>query len=117
MLKEKPGEINRKYKRMQASRDNLKETNQEKAQQNKKLRDRNVELTESRDMWKSRSLQLEKTLECQKEELKLQIEIANKTAEEERMRGEKGRERVGQLETELEEAKKKFMILQDRFQK
>jgi len=46
MLKERPGDLNSKLKRMQSSRDNLKENNREKTLQNKKLRDRNIEILE-----------------------------------------------------------------------
>ena len=117
MLKEQPGELNRKLKRMQSSRDNLKENNKEKSQQNKKLRDRNVEINESRDMWRSRCQKLEKELERQKEELKLQIEAANKVIEEEKIHVGKERERTNLLQAEVEEVKKKFKILKALSQK
>lgn len=107
MLKERPGELNRKFKRMQSSRDNLKEHNREKSLQNKKLRDRSTEITENRDMWKSRSKELERKLESQQEELMQQIHIANKATEEEKRRADKERERADQLLAEIEDIKKK----------
>ena len=120
MLKEMPGELNKKLKRMQTSRDNLKDNVRERAQQNKKLLDRNVEIIESRDMWKSRCQKLERELKCKVEELKQQIEIVNQVnevanevreaankAEEERRRAEKERERADLLQAELEGFKKK----------
>lgn len=117
MLKELPGELNRKLKRMQSSRDNLKENNKEKAEQNKKLRDRNIEIIESRDMWRSRCQEVEKKLEYQKEELKLQIETANKAIDREKIHAEKERERADLLQFEIEEVKKKYKILTAKFQK
>lgn len=106
MLKERPYELNQKLKRVQASRDDLKTTNREKTLQNKKLRDRNVEITQSRDMWKSRNKELEKALENQKEDLARQIEAANKAIEEEKRRTEKERERADLLQVEIEDIKK-----------
>ena len=110
MLKELPGKINRKLKRMVSSRDNLKECNREKAQQNKALRDRNVEIAESRDLWKSRCRELERTLECQKEELRLQIEIASQAIEAEKIDKKKEHERAELLQAEIEDIKKKIKI-------
>lgn len=69
MLKERPYELNQKLKRVQASRDKLKANNREKVLQSKALRDRNAEITQSRDMWRSRSKNLEKALADQKEDL------------------------------------------------
>jgi DNA repair exonuclease SbcCD ATPase subunit len=107
MLKERPYELNQKLKRVQASRDDLKSNNREKSLQNKKLRDRNAEITQSRDMWKSRNKELEKALERHKEDLILQIETTNKAIEEERKRTEKERERADFLQAEIEDIKKK----------
>ena len=107
MLKERPGDLNSKLKRMQSSRDNLKENNREKTLQNKKLRDRNIEITESRDMWRSRSQELKKELESKQEEFAVQIHAANKVIEEEKKRVEKERERADQLLAEIEVIKKK----------
>jgi len=106
MLKERPYELNQKLKRIQASRDNLKENNREKMLQNKTIRDRNAEIAQSRDMWKSRSKDLVKVLVDQKEELTCKIEAANKAMED-----EKKRERADILQEEIEKIKKKVTIL------
>lgn len=109
--KELPGELNKKLKRVKSSRDNLKECNREKAQQNKKLRDRNVEIAVSRDKWKSRTKELEKELERERNELKLQIEAATQAAAKEKNRADKESERAERLQAENEEVKKKFKML------
>jgi hypothetical protein len=111
MLKERPYQLNQKLKRVQASRDNMKASNREKMYQNKALRDRNVEITQSRDMWRSRSLELEKVLANQREDLERQIETAKKAIEDEKMRVEKERERADLLQVELEDIKKKIKTL------
>ncbi len=111
MLKERPYELNQKLKRMQASRDTLKVRNREKVLQNKILRDRNVEIIESRDMWKSCTRDLEKLLEQHKKELTAQLESANKEIEETKKQVEKERERANLLRSEIEEIKKKAKIL------
>jgi hypothetical protein len=107
MLKERPYELNQKLKRVQSSRNNLKASNREKTLQNKTLRDRNTEITQSRDIWRSRSKELEKALENQKEDLIRQIEAANETIENEKRRAEKERERADLLQIEIENIKKK----------
>ena len=93
MAKEKarPGELRQQMNRVRNSRDNLKDINREKAAMNKKLRDRNVELTESRDQWKARS----KELDCQ-------LRTAEEETEHERMRANKERERADKLQAEIE---------------
>lgn len=111
MLKETPYQLNQKLKRMQASRDNLKDSNREKMHQNKKLRDRNAEITESREMWKARSKELEKTLVNQREDLEHQIETACKAAENEKRRAENERKRADLLQVEIENIKKKLKTL------
>lgn len=107
MLQERPYQLNQKLKRMQTSRDNLKSNNREKVAENKALRDRNKELTESRDFWRSKSKDLKKMLANQKEELTNQIEAANKVAEIEKKRLEEERERADLLQREIEAIKKK----------
>jgi len=107
MLKERPYELNQKLKRIQASRDNLKANNREKVLQNKKLRDRNVEITESRDMWRSRTKELEKALDDQRRDLTTQIQAANEKIEEEKQRVENEKKQADFLRVEIEEIKKK----------
>ncbi len=98
MNKERPGELNQKIKRLQGSRDGLKLKNREKAKQNKKLRDRNVEITENRDQWRNRS----KELICQKEDLERQVEVAKEETKRERLRADEERKRADKLQTEIE---------------
>ena len=111
MLKEQPGELNRKLKRMQSSRDNLKECNREKTLQNKRLRDRNVEITDNRDKWKSRCRELEEDLVRQREELRLQIEAVNQAIEQEKIHRDREHERAELLQEEIEALKKKLKSL------
>lgn len=96
---------------MKASRDNLKDSNREKMYQNKKLRDRNVEIAQSRDTWKARSKELEKALADQRKALEHQIETAYKTAADEKKRAENERERANLLQIEVENIKKKLKAL------
>ena len=117
MLKERPYELSQKLKRMRASRDNLKESNQHKMLQNKKLRDRSAEIAQSKEMWKSRSKEFEKALADQRDTLAAQIEAAYQTAEDEKSRANRERERANLLEVELEEVKKKHKILKALFRR
>jgi hypothetical protein len=103
MDKERPTELNKKLKRLRKSRDNLKLNNREKNLINQKLRDRNVEITESRDQWKMRS----KELIEQKKDLEQQVLIAQKEIEQERMKAERERERADKLQAEIEAVLKK----------
>jgi hypothetical protein len=103
MNKERPTELNKKLKRLRESRDNLKLNNREKNLINQKLRDRNVEITESRDQWKMRS----KELIQQKKDLEQQVLIAQREIEQERMKADLERERANKLQAEIEEVLKK----------
>jgi len=112
MKKERPCELNQKLKRLRTSRDALKQNNHKKNLLNKALRDRNVEITDSRDQWKTRSQELN----CQKEELTQQIQVvqmelqnaqkkikaATEETERARMRVDEERERANRLQAELE---------------
>ena len=89
--KARPGDLRRQMNRVRKSRDNLKNINREKAAINKKLKDRNVELAENRNQWKSRSKELDRQLQDAQEEI-----------EREQMRAAKERERVDQLQAEIE---------------
>jgi hypothetical protein len=89
--KARPGELRQQMNRVRNSRDHLKSINREKAVANKKLRDRSVELAESRDQWKARSKELDRQLQAAQEE-----------TERERMRAEKERKRADKLQTESE---------------
>lgn len=103
MNKERPGELKQKIKRLKTSRDDLKLHNREKAQQNKKLRDRTVEITESRDQWKARS----KELDRHKRDLEQEIQAAKEEAERERMRADAERRRADKLQADIESILKK----------
>lgn len=95
-MKERPCDLNQKNKRLQDSRDTLKLKNREKSQDNKKLRDRNAEITENRDVWKARSKEFEH-----------QLYTARKETELERIRLNEERERADRLQAELESIWKK----------
>jgi len=98
MNKERPCELNLKIKRLKTSRDGLKLNSREKAKQNKKLRDRNVEIAENRDQWKARC----KELDRQKNDLDQQIQAVREQTECERMRANLERDRADKLQTEIE---------------
>ncbi len=89
--KARPGDLRQQMTRVKNSRDNLKNINREKALMNKKLRDRSVELVESREQWKSRSKELDRQLQAVQEE-----------AERERIRADKECERADKLQSEIE---------------
>jgi len=107
MDKERPCELNKKIKRLKTSRDELKENNRKKTLQNKKLRDRNVEITTSRDQWRSRSKAFELDFENQKEGLMQQIQHAQEEIERERKRADEERIRADKLQSEIDTVWKK----------
>jgi len=88
---DRPGDLRQKMNRVRLSRDNLKNINREKAAKNKKLRDRNAELVENRNQWKTRSKELDRELQKTREE-----------AEFERMRADEERKRADKLQAEIE---------------
>ena len=94
--KARPGDLRQQLKRVRNSRDNLKNINREKATVNKKLRDRNVEITENRNQWKARSKELDRQLQAIQEE-----------AELERIRADKERERADRLQAEMDAIREK----------
>ncbi|HNA62596.1 MAG TPA: hypothetical protein PKW79_05935 [Rhabdochlamydiaceae bacterium] len=89
---DRPGDLRQEMNRIRLSRANLKNINREKAATNKRISDRNAELTESRDQWKERSKNLDRQLQTAREE-----------TEFERMRADKERERADKLQAEIEE--------------
>lgn len=101
MNKERPTELNKKIKRLRESRDGLKLNNRKKNLINQKLRDRNVEITKSRDLWKSRNKELRKEFARDKEELEQQVQAAQEELERERIRADKERERANKLQNEI----------------
>ena len=103
MKKERPTELNKKIKRLQESRDNLKINNREKHLINQKLRDRNIEITESRDQWKIRHKEInQRNIEIEK-----QLQEAQDDIERERIRAERECERADNLRAEIETILKK----------
>ena len=66
--KARPGDLRQQMNRVRESRDNLKSIHRKKAEMNKKLRDRSVELAENRDQWKARSKELDRQLQIAQEE-------------------------------------------------
>lgn len=102
MNKERPTELNKKIKRLRTSRDGLKLNNREKNLINQKLRDRNVEITESRNLWKKRNKELRKEFDREKEELEQRTQAAREDLERERIRADKERERANKLQNEIE---------------
>ncbi|MGH7250213.1 MAG: hypothetical protein ACREGC_04510 [Minisyncoccia bacterium] len=94
--KARPGDLRLQMNRVRASRDNLKIHNREKSAINKKIKDRNVELTENRDHWKARSKELDR-----------QVQTAQEEVERERIRADKERERADKLQAEIEAMWKK----------
>jgi hypothetical protein len=103
MNKERPTELNKKIKRLQESRDNLKIKNREKNLLNQKLRDRNIEISESRNQWKTRN----KELYDRQVELEQRLQAAQESVECERIRADKERQRADDLQAEIEIAWKK----------
>ena len=87
----RPCDLRQQMKRLCYSRDNLKSDKRETASKNKKLRDRNVELIENRDHWKTHSKKLDRQLQTAQEEI-----------ERERMRADRERDRADQLKAEVE---------------
>jgi hypothetical protein len=88
---ERPGDLRQEVNRVRTSRNHLKDICRDRTAMNKQLRDRNVELTENRDKWKTRSKELEQQLKTAQEEV-----------ERERERADQERERADTLQAEVE---------------
>ena len=102
MSKERPTELHKKIKRLKESRDGLKLNIREKSLMTQKLRDRNTEIIESRDLQRSHNKELRKELSRQKEDLEQQAQAAREEAERERIRADRERERADKLQIEIE---------------
>jgi hypothetical protein len=102
MSKERPTELHKKIKRLKESRDGLKLNIREKSLATQRLRDRNAEITESRDLWKAHNKELSKEFARQRKDLKQQAQAAREEAKRERMRAEQERERADRLQIEIE---------------
>lgn len=92
----RPSDLNKQLKRITHSRDEAKEKNREKNLLNQKLRDRNVEILESRDHWREKY----KEISREKKDLEQQMQFTQDRLEQESKRAE-------QLQQEIEEIKKK----------
>lgn len=93
---ERPGDLRQEINRVRVSRNHLKDVCREKTAINKKIRDRNVELTEGRDKWKSKSKELEGHLK-----------EAKKETAREQARADQEKERADKLQAEIEMILKK----------
>lgn len=95
---ERPGDLRQEMNRVRNAKNHLKDVCRDKTAMNKKLRDRNVELTENRDKWKIKSKELED-----------QLETAQKEVERERKRADHEQERAEKLRAEIETVLEKKM--------
>lgn len=85
----------------------LKGNNRAKAQKNQELRDRNVELTESRDHWRAHTKEQSIEFKRQKEELERQLKDSKEEALFQRRRADEEQKRADLLQTEIETVWKK----------
>lgn len=102
MEKQRPTELNKKIKRLKSSRDNLKDLNREKTLYNKKLRDRNVEITASRDYWRKHCEAECREHERVQNEFREKLNTSQAELELERTRANLERDRAEELEKEIE---------------
>jgi len=102
MSKERPTELHKKIKRLKESRDGLKLNVREKSLMTQRLRDRNAEIIESRDLQRSRNKELRKEFDRQREDLEQQAQAAREEADRERIRADRECERANKLQIEVE---------------
>lgn len=102
MSKERPTELHKKIKRLKESRDGLKLNIREKSLMTQRLRDRNAEIIESRDLQRSHNKELRKEFDRQREDLEQQAQAAREEAERERIRADRECERANKLQIEIE---------------
>ncbi len=107
MIKERPGELRREMKRIRDSRNKHKEQNREQALKNRRLQDRNQEITFSRDSWKNACQQSREEMEALKKELLEKLRTAEKEAQQERQKAEEAKKLAEQLQCEMEIALQK----------
>ena len=103
MEKELPSDLRKKLKRMTESRDNLKEKNREKVLLNQSLRDRNVEIQDSRDQWQNKY----KNKNQENKELERQLQSAQEEILREKECAEQALKREGDLAAQLKELRGK----------
>jgi hypothetical protein len=102
MSKERPTELHKKIKRLKESRDGLKLNVREKSLMTQRLRDRNAEIIESRDLQRSHNKELRKEFDRQREDLEQQAQAAREEADRERIRADRECERANKLQIEVE---------------
>jgi hypothetical protein len=107
MEKQRPTELNKKIKRLRSSRDTLKDLNREKTLYNKKLRDRSVEITTSRDYWKKQCEEECRERKLVQGDLREKLNASQAELELERARADLERERAEKLEKEIEKIREK----------
>ena len=103
MAKDRPTELHKIIKRLKYSRDQLKELSREKTSLNKKLRDRNVELTTNRDYWRDKCSESEDA----QQKLNQTIQACQEEVERERRRVQSKSEHAEQLKLELSALREK----------
>ena len=95
--------VNKKIKRLRESRDGLKLNIREKSLMTQRLRDRNAEIIESRDLQRTHNKELRKEFDRQREDLEQQAQAAREEADRERIRADRECERANKLQIEVEE--------------
>ena len=107
MERQRPTELNKKIKQLLSSRDNLKGVGRQKTVCSKKLRDRNVEITTSRNYWKKQCKDLHKAHQVEQKEFSEKLNASKIELELEHGRANLERERAEKLEAEIEKIRKK----------
>ncbi len=108
--KERPGDLHKKISRLRESRDGIKQNSLQKTLMNKKLRDRNAEISASRDFWKERNRDLTRAQYELEQKLQIsqkEVEYERTRADQERMRADEERDRSEKLKEEIENIRKK----------
>jgi hypothetical protein len=102
MNKERPGEIRRELQRVRTSRNKHKEKVCEQSLKNKRLKDRNQEITLSRNKWKNAYKQSHEELKILKRELIEKLKAAHKETRQECQKVEELQKQSEQLQYEME---------------
>ena len=107
MKKELPSDFRKKISRLHKAKENIKDKSCEKTKQNKALRDRNVEIQQSRDLWRSKWEEKKKENDKLTKKLEAAQKERDRVKEQARKQAEKDLEYTEQLQKELEELRKK----------
>lgn len=107
MKKELPSDFRKKISRLHKAKENIKDKSCEKTKQNKALRDRNVEIQQSRDLWRSKWEENKKEYDALAKRLKVLQKERDRDEEQSRKQAKKDLEYTEQLQKELEELRKK----------